>query len=169
MLVPGLKRSIFSSWTAAQKGVKTVKEKSGSYLRFAPFSVQLTRFDDMDHLDITIAKESRRTKSSVCASSGKMFGKESVLKVLVLTKPTALSVDIINIDSVEDKNNNSPYKIHGNTYEEVRFCEQVESNTQSPTIDDTNKKGSKGGSYGNKILYKNLKFFDKIFVTTKIS
>ena len=27
----------------------------------------------------------------------------------------------------------------------------------------------KGGSYGNKILYKNLKFFDKIFVPSKIS
>ena len=26
-----------------------------------------------------------------------------------------------------------------------------------------------GGSYGNKILYKNLKFFDKIFVPSKIS
>ena len=28
---------------------------------------------------------------------------------------------------------------------------------------------TKGGSYGNKILYKNLKFFDKIFVPSKIS
>ena len=28
---------------------------------------------------------------------------------------------------------------------------------------------NKGGSYGNKILSKNLKFFDKIFVTSKIS
>ena len=27
----------------------------------------------------------------------------------------------------------------------------------------------KGGSYGNKILYKNLNFFDKIFVPSKIS
>ena len=32
-----------------------------------------------------------------------------------------------------------------------RFCQDV-------------KTGPKGGSYGNKILYKNLKFFDKIFV-----
>ena len=28
---------------------------------------------------------------------------------------------------------------------------------------------TEGGSYGNKILYKNLKFFDKIFVPSKIS
>ena len=27
----------------------------------------------------------------------------------------------------------------------------------------------KGGSYGDKILYKNLEFFDKIFVSSKIS
>ena len=27
----------------------------------------------------------------------------------------------------------------------------------------------KGGSYGNKILYQNLNFFDKIFVPSKIS
>ena len=29
------------------------------------------------------------------------------------------------------------------------------------------KTGPKGGSYGNKILYKNLKFFDKIFVAVE--
>ena len=28
---------------------------------------------------------------------------------------------------------------------------------------------SKGGSYGNKILYKDLNFFEKIFVPSKIS
>ena len=79
VLVPGWKRNLFSSLAAAQKGVKTIVEKNGSSLDLGPFGVQLTRFDNMDHLDLTIAKESRRTKSDLCAISKKPFGKESVV------------------------------------------------------------------------------------------
>ena len=63
---------------------------------------------------------------------------------MVSKKPVALSVGIINIDSsVEDKNNNSTYKIHDNTDEEVSLSEKVESNIMSPTTVNTDKKGSK--------------------------
>ena len=66
VLVPGLKRNVFSGLAAAPKSVKTFVEKNGSYLDLGSFSVQLTRrFDNMDHLNllITIANESR-TKSA---------------------------------------------------------------------------------------------------------
>ena len=41
---------------------------------------------------------------------------------LILKKPVALSVGIINIDSVDDKNKYSTYKTHYNPNEEVSFC-----------------------------------------------
>ena len=96
----------------------------------------------MDYLDLTIKKK-KRTESASCAISGKPFGKEAVLTVLVPKKHLALSVGSINVDSVEDKNNGLTYKIHDNIDEEVRFCEQVQSNNLSSTIDNTHKKGSK--------------------------
>ena len=74
MLVPGLKWMIFFSSAAAQKGIKTVIVERGSSLDLGPFSVQLTGFDSMDHLDPTITKESR-TESTLCAISGKTLGK----------------------------------------------------------------------------------------------
>ena len=43
---------------------------------------------------------------------------------------------------MEDKNKSSTYKIF-NTNEDARFCEQVEGNALSPTIDDTDRKESK--------------------------
>ena len=52
----------------------------------------------MYYLDLTVAKESRRIKSSLYAISGKMFGKESVLTVLVSKKYVALPVGSINVD-----------------------------------------------------------------------
>ena len=45
--MPGLKRNLFSSLVAAQKGVETVIEKNGSSFDLGRFSVQLTRLDDM--------------------------------------------------------------------------------------------------------------------------
>ena len=89
-------------------------------------AMQKTRLDNMNHLDLTVARESRKTESTFSATSGKTFRKESVLTALVPKKPIALSVGSINIDSVEDKNNNSTYKIHDYT-NEVNFCEQFES------------------------------------------
>ena len=48
--------NLFSDSAAAQKGVKTTIEKSGSSLDLGPFSVQLARLDSMDHFELTTAK-----------------------------------------------------------------------------------------------------------------
>ena len=95
--MPGSKRILFSSSVAAQKGVEKIIENCGSSLDLGPYSVQLTWFDNVDHLDLMIAKESRRTESAFCAISGKTFGKKSALTALAPKKPVALSVDIINV------------------------------------------------------------------------
>ena len=62
-LVPGLKIKIYSPVRLQQrkKGVKTIIEQKGSSLDLGAFSVQLTRVDSMEYLNLTIAKESRRT------------------------------------------------------------------------------------------------------------
>ena len=89
----------------------------------------------MDHLDLTICKKSRRTEFVPCAFSGKTFGKESVLTTPGLKKHVALLLGRMNIDSVEDRNNNSAYNTQYAS-EDASFREQVEGNTLSPTIDD---------------------------------
>ena len=61
VLVAGLSIDPFSSVAIAQKGVKTVTTKSSSYLGLGLYCVQLTRFDNMDHLDVAIAKKSTIT------------------------------------------------------------------------------------------------------------
>ena len=58
-LVSGLERNMFSSSAAAEKGVKTIIEQKGSSLDVRFFSVQLTRLDSMEYLDLQLAKESR--------------------------------------------------------------------------------------------------------------
>ena len=67
VLEPGLKRNLSSISAVAQKGVKISIEKNGSSLDLGVFSIQLTRLDNMDHLDLRTAKESRRTESALCA------------------------------------------------------------------------------------------------------
>ena len=47
VLVPGLKRNIFSSSAAVKKGVKAIIEQKGSSLDLGVCSVQLTRLDSM--------------------------------------------------------------------------------------------------------------------------
>ena len=64
ILVPGLGRNLFSTAVAAQKGVKTIFTKEGSIVDLGLFSIQLTRLDNLDHLDLAILKESRRTESA---------------------------------------------------------------------------------------------------------
>ena len=125
VLVPCLKRNIFSNLAAAQKGDKTVVEKNGSYLDLGLF-IQLTRSNNMDHLDLMMAKISR-TKSAPSANSGKPFGKESGLANLVPKKPVAMSVGSINIDqrvvenaSMKGNSNILTYKIR-NSGEEINF------------------------------------------------
>ena len=78
VLVPGLGRNLFSTAMAAQKGVKTVFTKAGSIVDLDLFSIQLMRPDNLDHLDLSISKESKRTESTCCAMSGKLFSKETV-------------------------------------------------------------------------------------------
>ena len=70
VLVPGLGRNLFSTAMAAQKGVKTIiTKKAGSIVDLGLFSIQLTRSDNLDHLDLAISKESKRTESACCAIS----------------------------------------------------------------------------------------------------
>ena len=71
---------------------KTIFTKAGSIVDLGVFSFQLTRrLDDLDHLDLAILKDSKRTESACCAISGKAFRKEFVLTASVPQKPIALS------------------------------------------------------------------------------
>ena len=67
----------------------------------------------MDHLDLTIAEESRKAEYVLCAISGKTYINESVLLIiaLVLKKPEALPVDSINIDQRAIQNTSEEDKI----------------------------------------------------------
>ena len=58
VLVPGLVRNLFSTALAAQEVVKTIFTKESSIVDLGLFSVQLTRSDTLDHLDLAISKES---------------------------------------------------------------------------------------------------------------
>ena len=98
MLVPGLKRNLFSSSAAAQESVKAIIENNSSSLDLGVFSVQLTRLDKLDDLVLTIAKKSERTESALCTISGGPLDEESVLTALVPKEPVALSVRSINVD-----------------------------------------------------------------------
>ena len=86
VLVPGLGRIFFSTAMAAQKGVKTVITKAGSIVDLGLFSIQLTRSDNLDYLNLAISKESKRTESASCAISGKSFCKETALTASVPQK-----------------------------------------------------------------------------------
>ena len=99
VLVPGLGRNLFSTAMAVKKGVKTVFTKADSIVDLGLFSIQLTRSDNLDHLDLAISKERKRTESACCAISGKPFGNQTVLTASVPQKPIALSSAIsMNID-----------------------------------------------------------------------
>ena len=152
--VPGLGRNLFSTAMTAQKGVKTIITKAGSIVDLSLFSIQLTRSGNLDHLDLAISKESKRTESACCAISGKSFGKETVLTASVPQKYIALSSSTVrmNIDQrtlqdgssvVGHDNDSLTYSIlHNSTSQrsEVRFCEK--NNPPSSTvvgIDEGNK------------------------------
>ena len=49
VLVPRLKRNLFSSSASAKKGVRKIIEQKGSSLDLGTFSVQLTRLDSMEY------------------------------------------------------------------------------------------------------------------------
>ena len=63
VLVPESRMHLFSSVPADQKDDMIVITKSGPYLGLGSFSVQLSRYDNMDHLDLAIAKERTKPKS----------------------------------------------------------------------------------------------------------
>ena len=106
-LVPGLKRNLFSTSAAAKKDGETIIEPEGSSLDLGVFSVQLTRIDSIEYLDLTIAKESIQTESALCAISGKTFRKEAVLTALVPKKSVAQLVSSIKVDQKVGKKTSS--------------------------------------------------------------
>ena len=139
--VPDLGRNLFSAALAARKGVKTIFTKEGSIVDLGLFSIKLTRSDNLEHLDLAISKESKRTESECRAISGKTFGEEIILTASVPQNPIALSSAVsMHIDqkalqdgsSVVGNNNDSPtYGIHNRTVSsstskrsEVSCCEK---------------------------------------------
>ena len=138
VLVPGLGRNLFSTAMAAQKGVKTITTKAGSIVDLGLFPIQLTRTDNLDHLDVAISKESKRIESACGVISGKSFGKETVLTASVSQKYIALSSAVsMNIDqkSLQDgssvvvghDNDSTAYRILHNftsIRSEVSCCEK---------------------------------------------
>ena len=94
VLVPGLDRNLFSTAMAAQKDVKTITTRAGPIVDLGLFSIQLTRSDNLDHLDLAISKESKRTESASCAISEKasINSKETVLTASVPQKYIALCI-----------------------------------------------------------------------------
>ena len=83
-MAPSTKRTKTNSTALSlQKGVKTISTKAGSIVDLVLSSIQLTRSDNLDHLDLAIAKESKWTESTYCAISGKAFGNQTVLTASV--------------------------------------------------------------------------------------
>ena len=76
-LVLGLGITLFSTALAGQKGVKTIFTKAEFILDLGLLSVQLTRLDSLNYLDLAIAQKSTRTESACCTISGKVFGLQS--------------------------------------------------------------------------------------------
>ena len=81
--VPGLGRKQNSTALTAKTYVKTIFTKASSIIHIDSFLIQLTRSNNLDHLHLAIAKESKQTKSACRAISGKTFGNETVLTALV--------------------------------------------------------------------------------------
>ena len=63
-LVPDLKINLFSIVAVTVKGLKTVISKEMPFLNLGLFSVQLSRSNNIDHLDLATAKGSLRTESA---------------------------------------------------------------------------------------------------------
>ena len=162
VFVPGLGRNLLSTTLTAQKGVKTTFTKAGSIVDLGLFSIQLTWSDNLDHLDLAISKESRRTESAYCAISGKKaFSKETVLTALVPQKCIALSSEAVsmNIDqrtlqdgsSVIGHDNDSPtYRNLRNptsTRSEVSCCEK--NNPPSSMVVDIDERSKSSDDLEN--------------------
>ena len=72
--------------------------KAGSIIDLGLFSIQLSVWDDLNPLDLAIAKESKRREQAYCATSGKTFGNGTVLTSLVPQKAITLSAVCMNLD-----------------------------------------------------------------------
>ena len=148
VFVPELKINRFSNVAAAQKGLKTIFTKAGWIIDLGSSWIQSTRSDNFDHLDLAIAKVSKRASSAYCAISRKTLCNEIVLTTSVQQKPIALSAVSMNIDqraltngSVKNNNDSSAYRIHDptstNKNSEVSWCEK--DNPPSSMVDDVVK------------------------------
>ena len=109
---------------AVQNVVETIFTEAGSIVDLGLFSIQITRSDNLDHLDLAIAKEKKWTESACCAISGKEFGNPTVLTASILQKPIALSAVSMNTDQrvfqdgysvVWNNNEGTTYGIHNCT------------------------------------------------------
>ena len=159
LLVTGLGQNLFSAALAAQKGVKTISTKKRSIVDLGLSSIPLKRLDNLDHLDLAISKESKRTESACCPISGQAFGKETVLTASVPQKPIALSsTACVNIDqralgngTVEYNNDSPTYRILHNptsTRSEVSCCEK-NNPPSSMMVDDIDKGGESSDELEN--------------------
>ena len=100
-----------------EKNEKTDRKRV-SYFCLTPFSTKMLFY--MDHRDLTIANESRRTESALCAISGRAFGNKTVLTDIMSKKPIipSASVSIDNDQttlenvSVGHNKDSSTYKNH---------------------------------------------------------
>ena len=103
--------------------------------------------DSLECLDLTTAKEGRRTESALCAILGKIFREEAVLTALVPVLSITQPVESCNVDqkiggkpAVEDKNKSLTYKIQESANNNEISCrEKIESNNPAPTIGDADK------------------------------
>ena len=108
---------------AAQKSAKTIFTKAESIFDLGVFSIPILRSDHLDHLDLAIAKNRKRTESACCAISVKTFANQTVLMASVIQKTLALSAEsmdsgqrALHDGSVVENNNDSPtYGIRNRT------------------------------------------------------
>ena len=80
----------------SSKRCQNVTTKGRSIIHLGSFYSLLWISDNLDHLDLAISKESKRTESTFCAVSGKTF--ETIITASVPKKFIALSAVNMNID-----------------------------------------------------------------------
>ena len=98
VLVPGLGGNYFLQFWQLKKALKIFSLRQGSIVDLGSFSIHLTRSDNLDNVDLAVAKKSKRTESACWAISGKVFGNQTVLTASAPQKPIALSAVSMNID-----------------------------------------------------------------------
>ena len=113
----------------------------------------------MDHFDLAIAKESKRTESACCAITGKAFGKKNVLtasvpqKSIVLLSAVCMNIDqrALGIGTVGHNNDILMYRIFYNptsTRSEVSCCEKNDP-PSSMVVDNTDKRSKSSDDLEN--------------------